>query len=89
MLITDAARQTLGWSEVELRDILRALNFAPSIKPQSGEPTAWRRRVERTEAPPPVLTRPSSPFAALAALKDRPAPARRPRRRRKAKVAPA
>ena len=89
MLITDAARQTLGWSEVELADILRALNFAPTAKPQPGEPTAWRRRTDRTEPPPPIVARPGSPFAALAALKDRPAPARRPRRRRKAKVAQA
>ncbi|HEX5378625.1 MAG TPA: helicase-related protein [Phenylobacterium sp.] len=86
MLITDQDRQALGWSEVELKDILRALGFAPASKPVPGQPLAWRRRSERPEARLETVARPGSPFAALAALKDRPAPARRPRRRRKPKA---
>jgi ATP-dependent RNA helicase SUPV3L1/SUV3 len=85
MLISDQAREALGWSEAELKDILRGLGFAPASKPQSGEPLAWRRRSERPEARPHTAA-PGSPFAALAALKDRPPPARRPRRRRKPKA---
>ena len=78
----------LGWSEDETRAILKGLNFAPSAKPRLGEPTAWRRRNEKPE---PKVERPAapshSPFAALAVLHDKPAPARRPRRRRKPKQA--
>ena len=83
VLLSDAARETLGWSAHDSQVILRALGFAPVNRPQAGEPIAWRRRADRkAEAaiPPP---RPHSPFAALAALKDKPVPARRPRRRRK------
>ena len=84
-LISDQAREELGWSEGELKDILRGLGFAPASKPQAGEPLAWRRRGERPEVRPHAAA-PGSPFAALAALKDRPPPARRPRRRRKPKA---
>ena len=81
MLVSEQVRADLGWTAGELVDILRALNFTPAAKPKPGEPAAWRRRGERQIAPTPV-TQPGSPFAALAALKDRPPPNRRPRHRR-------
>jgi ATP-dependent RNA helicase SUPV3L1/SUV3 len=84
--LTDADREVLGWSPQETKEILRALGFAPTTKEKAGEDMVWRRR---GEAPTVKASAPSanSPFSALAALKDRPAPARRPRRRRKAKAA--
>jgi ATP-dependent RNA helicase SUPV3L1/SUV3 len=83
VVLSDEARETLGWSPDEARDILKGLGFAAIKRP--GEATAWRRRAERdfaVEHRP--ITAPHSPFAALAALKGEPAPARRPRRRRRA-----
>ena len=75
----------LGWGEAEMRDILRALNFAPTAKPKPGEPTAWRRRSEiKPSVPTPV--RPASPFAALEALKSTPSPVRRHKRRRRTRA---
>ena len=86
MTLTEAARDGLGWSEGEARTILRRLGYAPINRPKAAEPLVWRRRAE-----PPVKgvapARPHSPFAALAALKPVAAPIRRPRRRRKAKLA--
>lgn len=86
-MLSDQAREELGWNETDAREIMRALAFAPTTKPRDGEPLVWRRRGEKprpeAKAPPPV----NSPFAALAALKDQPPPARRPRRRRKPKAA--
>ncbi|WP_395670931.1 helicase-related protein [Phenylobacterium sp.] len=79
-VLTDAARDELGWTEAEAREILRGLGYAPVNRPKAGEPLAWRRRGERGPPPEPVV--PQSPFAALAALKTQPAPARRPRRRK-------
>lgn len=84
--LTDADRETLGWSEQETRDILRALAFTPTTKPKPGEAMVWRRRGEKP-VEKPAAPSPHSPFSALAALKDKPVPARRPRRRRKAKAA--
>jgi ATP-dependent RNA helicase SUPV3L1/SUV3 len=84
-VLTDAAREALGWSEIEAREVLRGLGYAPVNRPKAGEPQAWRRRGERVPAPEPAA--PQSPFAALAALKAQPAPpppARRPRRKPKA-----
>ncbi|ODT62558.1 MAG: phosphonate-binding protein [Phenylobacterium sp. SCN 69-14] len=86
-LLSDQAREELGWGEHEARDILRALGFAPTAKPKAGEPVVWRRRGEKAQQRPEPPPSPHSPFAALAALKDQPAPARRPRRRRKSKAA--
>ncbi|MDP3854840.1 helicase-related protein [Phenylobacterium sp.] len=83
-LLSDQAREELGWTEAEAASILRALNFAPTAKVQPGEPVAWRRRTDKPAATTAAPV--ASPFAALAALKDRPVPARRPRRR-KAKAA--
>jgi ATP-dependent RNA helicase SUPV3L1/SUV3 len=81
-VLTDAARETLGWSGEEAQTILRGLGFAPANRPKPDEPVGWRRRAER-KAEPAVVARPHSPFAALAALKEKSAPARRLRRRRK------
>ena len=75
----------LGWSEIEMRDILRGLNFAPTARPKPGEPTAWRRRSAAKSADPAPV-RSASPFAALQALKAAPPTVRRPRRRRRTKV---
>ena len=81
VLFSDQAREELGWSAEEARQILRGLGFA-AIK-RAGEEIAWRRRFEKDFA---VEHRPvvrHSPFAALAALQGEAAPARRPRRRRR------
>lgn len=80
-VFSDADRQALGWSEAEAAAILRGLGYAPVQKPRAGEPLAWRRRGERAEASPQTAAPTHSPFAALAALKDAPAPARRRRRK--------
>jgi ATP-dependent RNA helicase SUPV3L1/SUV3 len=82
VVFSDQAREELGWSAEEAREILKGLGFA-AIR-RTGETMAWRRRFEREFAVEhrPIQA-PHSPFAALAALKGEPAPARRPRRRRK------
>jgi ATP-dependent RNA helicase SUPV3L1/SUV3 len=81
--LSDQAREELGWSPEEAEAVMRALNFAPARKAAAGEPGAWRQRRPRPEtaAPPP-----SSPFAALAALKPE-APVRRRRRSRRRRAA--
>jgi ATP-dependent RNA helicase SUPV3L1/SUV3 len=91
VLLSEQAREELGWSEAEANEILRGLGFAPANRPKAGAPIAWRRRAERgrAKAEAPAAPRPHSPFAALAALQTAPAPppaARRPRRRRKPKA---
>ena len=81
-MFSDEAREALGWSPEEAREILKGLGFA-AIK-RTGEATAWRRRGERDFAVEHrAIVVPNSPFAALAALKNQPAPIRRPRRRRR------
>jgi ATP-dependent RNA helicase SUPV3L1/SUV3 len=83
-LVSDQAREQLGWSEAEVKQILRGLGFAPAHKPKDGEPMAWRRRAEKRPAAP-AKPPANSPFAALAALQAKPAPPprrRRPRRRK-------
>ncbi|MDB5463332.1 MAG: superfamily and helicase [Phenylobacterium sp.] len=82
VVFSDQAREELGWNVEDAREILKGLGFAAIRRP--GETLAWRRRFEREFAVVhrPILA-PHSPFAALAALKGEPAPARRPRRRRK------
>ena len=83
VLFSDQAREALGWSEAEARQILRGLGFAPATRPKEGVPMAWRRRSEKP-ALQVARPAPNSPFAALAALQARPSPpARRPRRRRR------
>jgi len=83
VLLSDQARDELGWNAAETEAILRGLGYAPVNRPTAGEPIAWRRRAERAEDAPPA--RPHSPFAALAALKDAPPPIRRRRRKAAAK----
>jgi ATP-dependent RNA helicase SUPV3L1/SUV3 len=86
VVLSDPAREALGWSKAEAETLLRGLGFAPANRPKDGEPVAWRRRGERrAEAEPKPVTH--SPFAALAALKDQPPPARRKRRPRRRKAA--
>jgi len=88
VILAEQALDELGWAPAQAAEILRGLGFAPVGKPKPDEPIAWRRRVlheAKAETRKPVA--PHSPFAALAALKDQPAPIRRPRRRRKAKQA--
>jgi ATP-dependent RNA helicase SUPV3L1/SUV3 len=83
VIFSDQARDELGWSPDEAREILKGLGFA-AVK-RTGEAVAWRRRAEREFAVEHrAIHAPHSPFAALAALKGEPAPARRPRRRRRA-----
>jgi len=81
-LLSEQALEELGWSPADAQSILRGLGYVPAGRPKADEPVAWRRRAERKVelAPAP---RPHSPFAALAALKDQPAPPRRVRRRRR------
>jgi ATP-dependent RNA helicase SUPV3L1/SUV3 len=82
VVFSDQAREELGWTADEAREILKGLGFA-AVK-RTGEATAWRRRAQRDFAiEHRPITAPHSPFAALAALKGEPAPARRPRRRRR------
>jgi len=95
-LLSDQAREELGWSPAEAEEVLRGLGFAPANRPAAGEPVAWRRRGERPRGKPEpkAAARPHSPFAALAALQTPSAappapPARRSRRRRKPKAAQA
>ncbi len=83
-VLTDEARQSLGWSEADGKAILRGLGYAPVNKEA---PIAWRRRFDKKAlpAPPPPS---GSPFAALAQLNaPPPAAARRRPRKRKARTA--
>lgn len=81
MILSDQAREELGWSAKEASAILRGLGFVPARRPQDGQPTTWRRRSEpKTDKPAKVPAH--SPFAALAALKAPPPRKRRPRRRK-------
>jgi ATP-dependent RNA helicase SUPV3L1/SUV3 len=86
VIFSDQAREELGWSADEAREILKGLGYAP-IK-RASEAVAWRRRAEKDFALEhrPIIA-PNSPFAALAALKGEPASARRPRRRRRSGTA--
>jgi len=77
MMLSDQAREELGWSPAQARAILNALGFTPARK---GEPVVWRRRQAKPE--PPAKAPAHSPFAALAALKTPPRRKRRPRRRK-------
>ena len=79
IVLSDQAREALGWSPEQARTLLRGLGFAALKRP--GEAQVWRRRNEREFAVETRPVAPHSPFAALAALK--PAPARRPRRRKR------
>ncbi|MFN9850102.1 MAG: helicase-related protein [Alphaproteobacteria bacterium] len=82
MILSQPAQAELGWTDEQVREILKGLGFAAVRKP--GEPVTWRRRAERDFAVEkrPIVA-PDSPFAALAALHKDPAPTHRPRRRRR------
>ncbi len=82
VILSEAARETLGWTDAEAQAVLRGLGFAAIRRP--GEATAWRRRFEREFAVEHRPIVPHSPFAALAALQGEPAPLRRKRRKRRA-----
>jgi ATP-dependent RNA helicase SUPV3L1/SUV3 len=87
VILAEQARDELGWTEAQAAEILRGLGFAPAKKHSADEPIAWRRRpVHETKPEARKVVVPHSPFAALAALKNQPAPVRRPRRRRKPKA---
>jgi len=81
VLLSDQAREALGWSAAEAEEILRGLGFIPTRKATSGEPVAWRRRGVRSDAAEPAAPRAHSPFAALAALQPSEAARRPPRKR--------
>jgi ATP-dependent RNA helicase SUPV3L1/SUV3 len=87
MILSDDAREGLGWSPQETEAILRALGYTPTGR---ARPLAWRRRGEaaRPEAVKPAPT--GSPFAALAGLRVAPpvAPERRRKPRRRKVVRP-
>jgi ATP-dependent RNA helicase SUPV3L1/SUV3 len=70
MVLTEQAREQLGWSAEEATTILRGLGFSPVNKPKPGESIGWRQRRPRIEAAPAPGR--ESPFAALAALKPAP-----------------
>ncbi len=81
MILSDQARDELGWTAKEADGVLRALGFAPTGRTA---PIGWRRRGEKAK-PEQAATPPAhSPFAALAALKAAPVAPPRRRRRRKA-----
>ncbi|MDP8917179.1 MAG: phosphonate-binding protein, partial [Pseudomonadota bacterium] len=65
--LSDQAREELGWTSEQAADILRALSFTPKRKAESGDTAPLRRREPKPDARP--VTRPDSPFAALAALR--------------------
>jgi ATP-dependent RNA helicase SUPV3L1/SUV3 len=84
--LTPAALADLGWEESLARAVLKGLGFAPARKTAPGEPSLWRLRRDKADAPPISVPRAAvaTPFAALAALRAT-AP-RKPRRRRAGKI---
>ena len=80
--LSDEALAGLGWSAETAAQILRALDFAPIKRKAPDEPQFWRRRAPKAAAPSAPVTRPDSPFAALASLHAPAAPAPAPRRKR-------
>jgi ATP-dependent RNA helicase SUPV3L1/SUV3 len=82
-LLSDQAIEELGWTAQEAAAVLRGLGFTPTARPKTGEPVAWRRRHPAGEPKAEVHASRASPFAALAALKDKPPPDRRRRRPRR------
>jgi ATP-dependent RNA helicase SUPV3L1/SUV3 len=83
VVLTDAARDALGWTPAEAAAVLRALDYTPAIRPKEGDPILWKRRgAQRPELK--VTARPDSPFAALAKLTEPPPRRKKPRRRKAA-----
>ncbi len=83
-VLTEEARAALGWSDAEVRQILKALDYAPVGKTTPGQPTLWRQR-KRAEPDAPPKRTDHSPFAALAGLKAPPAPIPAPKTERPAR----
>lgn len=83
VVLTDTARDALGWTPAEAAAVLRALDYTPALRPKEGDPILWKRRgAQRPE--PKVTARPDSPFAALAKLTEPPPRRKKPRRRKAA-----
>jgi len=81
VVLTDVARETLGWTAPQAAAVLRALDYTPAIRPKADAPMVWKRRgAARPE--PKIAARPDSPFAALARLTEPPPRRKRPRRRK-------
>lgn len=83
VVLTDAARDALGWTPAEAAAVLRALDYTPAIRPKEGDPIVWKRRGAALPEPR-VKARPDSPFAALAKLTEPPPRRKKPRRRKPA-----
>jgi ATP-dependent RNA helicase SUPV3L1/SUV3 len=81
VVLTDEAAAELGWTREQAGEILRGLGFVRAGKAEAGQPPAWRPRRERGRASEKTRPPAHSPFAALAALSERPAPPQRRRRR--------
>jgi ATP-dependent RNA helicase SUPV3L1/SUV3 len=77
--LSDDALEPLGWPRKEAEVILRSLGWFTIRKPKEGQPAVWRRRSHKVVSPAPVVSNPSSPFAALAQITV--PPARKQRRR--------
>ncbi|HYE43855.1 MAG TPA: phosphonate-binding protein, partial [Caulobacteraceae bacterium] len=77
-LLSDQARESLGWSADEAAAILKALGYVRGKGEAEGRWKATRPARPAGQAKPPR----HSPFAALAALNAPPAPAEQRRRRR-------
>ncbi len=86
VVLADAQLETLGWSVVDARRVLKSLGYACTQRGVDGEPAVWRRRTPRAAVNAPVAGSAAaprvSPFAALSALKYPAAASRRPRRRK-------
>jgi ATP-dependent RNA helicase SUPV3L1/SUV3 len=85
VVLSDQAREELGWSEAEAFRVLKGLGYVGARKASPDEPAVWRAR--RPKAEPKAKPPPDSPFAALAALKPAASARRRRPRRRPAKSA--
>ncbi len=80
VILSNEARDALGWTVAEAGVLMRALGFTPAART---DPVAWRRRSDKP-AEAPSLPPPNSPFAALAGFKAAPPRRKRPRRRKPA-----
>ncbi|WP_426033070.1 helicase-related protein [Caulobacter sp. DWP3-1-3b2] len=81
VVLTDTARDTLGWAPAEAAAVLRFLDYTPALRPKDGDPILWKRRGAVRRPEPTVAARPDSPFAALAKLTEPPPRRKKPRRR--------
>ena len=85
-VLSEVRRQELGWTDAQIRQILKSLGFAP-IEGAEGQPAAWRKRPTKARMDTAPAARPTaSPFSALAALQAAPQPRRRRRQRKVARA---